>query len=87
MAVVELDFGPELSLFLVLSGLAIGGSWICYFRALKLGDTAWVAPIDMLSVILAAVFGVAFLGERLAISNWLGVAVIWAGAILVAYTG
>jgi len=87
MAVVELDFGPELSLFLVLSGLAIGGSWICYFRALKLGDAACVAPIDKLSVILVAAFGVAFLGERLAISNWLGVAVIWAGAILVAYTG
>ena len=51
--------------FLVLSGLATGGSWLCYFRALKLGDAAQVAPIDKLSVVLVAVFGVMFLGERL----------------------
>lgn len=72
-------------LFLVLSGLATGGSWLCYFRALKLGDAARVAPIDKLSVVLVAVFGVAFLGERLLASNWLGVALIGGGAILVAY--
>src|SRR6478609_2072622 len=72
-------------LFLVLSGLATGGSWVCYFRALKLGDAARVAPIDKLSVVLVAVFGVVFLGERLSIPNWLGVALIAAGAVLVAY--
>jgi transporter family protein len=72
-------------LFLILSGLATGGSWVCYFRALKLGDAARVAPIDKLSVVLVAVFGVAFLGERLAGPNWLGVVLIAAGAILVAY--
>ena len=71
--------------FLVLSGLATGGSWVCYFRALKLGDAARVAPIDKLSVVLVAVFGVVFLGERLSIPNWLGVALIAAGAVLVAY--
>ena len=71
--------------FLVLSGLATGGSWICYFRALKLGDAARVAPIDKLSVVLVAIFGVVFLGERLSIPNWLGVALIAAGAVLVAY--
>jgi transporter family protein len=71
--------------FLVLSGLATGGSWVCYFRALKLGDAACVAPIDKLSVVLVAVFGVVFLGERLSIPNWLGVALIAAGAVLVAY--
>lgn len=48
-------------LFLILSGMATGGSWICYFRALKLGDAARVAPIDKLSVVLVAVFGVVFL--------------------------
>ncbi len=74
-------------LFLVLSGLATGGSWICYFRALKLGDAARVAPIDKLSVVLVAVFGVAFLGEKLSLPNWLGVAFIATGAILVAYKG
>jgi transporter family protein len=71
--------------FLVLSGMATGGSWICYFRALKLGDAARVAPIDKLSVVLVAVFSVAFLGEKLALQNWLGVALIALGAILVAY--
>lgn len=74
-------------LFLVLSGLATGGSWICYFRALKLGEASRVAPIDKLSVVLVAVFGVAFLGERLSPPNWLGVAFIAAGAVLVAYRG
>lgn len=71
--------------FLVLSGMATGASWLCYFRALKLGDAARVAPIDKLSVVLVAVFGVAFLGEKLAPTNWLGIAFIAAGAILVAY--
>jgi len=72
-------------LFLVLSGLATGGSWICYFRALKIGQAAQVAPIDKLSVVLVAIFGVIFLGERLTGPNWLGVALIAAGAVLVAY--
>jgi bacterial/archaeal transporter family protein len=74
-------------LFLVLSGLATGGSWLCHFRALKLGDAARVAPIDKLSVVLVAVFGVAFLGERLSVPDWLGVALIAAGAVLVAHKG
>jgi transporter family protein len=72
-------------LFLVLSGLGTGASWLCYFRALKIGDAARVAPIDKLSIVLVAVFSVLFLGERLAGVNWLGIALIAAGAILVAY--
>ena len=72
-------------LFLLLSGLATGGSWICYFRALKIGQAAQVAPIDKLSVVLVAIFGVVFLGERLTAPNWLGVALIACGAVLVAY--
>jgi bacterial/archaeal transporter family protein len=71
--------------FLILSGLATGGSWVCYFRALKIGKAAQVAPIDKLSVALVAVFGVIVLGERLTLSNWLGVALITVGAIFVAY--
>jgi transporter family protein len=71
--------------FLVLSGLATGASWLCYFRALKLGDAARVAPIDKLSIVLVAVFGVVFLGEKLAAPNWLGVALIASGALLIAY--
>lgn len=74
-------------IFLVLSGLATGASWLCYFRALKLGDAARVAPIDKLSVVLVAVFGVIFLGERLSGVNWTGVALIGLGAILVAVKG
>lgn len=71
--------------FLTLSGLATGASWLCYFRALKLGQAAQVAPIDKLSVVLVAVFGVIFLGERLSGTNWLGIALIAVGAVLVAY--
>jgi len=73
--------------FLGLSGAATGASWLCYFRALKLGDAARVAPIDKLSVVLVAVFGVLFLGERLSAWNWLGIGLISAGAIMVAYRG
>ena len=61
-------------LFLLLSGLGTGASWLCYFRALKIGEAAKVAPIDKLSVVLVAVFGVIFLGERLSAPNWLGIA-------------
>jgi transporter family protein len=74
-------------LFLILSGLATGASWVCYFRALKLGDAARVAPIDKLSVVLVALFGVIFLGERLSGPNWLGILLIAAGAVLVAHRG
>ncbi|TWB63472.1 EamA family transporter [Nitrospirillum viridazoti] len=74
-------------LFLGLSGLATGGSWLCYFRALKLGEAARVAPIDKMSVVLVALFGVLFLGEKLSLPNWLGVAFIALGAVLVAWRG
>ncbi|MGN8153734.1 EamA family transporter [Agrobacterium sp. 22094] len=78
---------PRTWLFLVLSGLATGASWICYFRALKIGDAARVAPIDKLSVVFVAVFAVLFLGERLSLPYWLGVILIACGAVLVAYRG
>ncbi|UPJ61099.1 EamA family transporter [Bradyrhizobium sp. 192] len=71
--------------FLVLSGAATGASWICYFRALKLGEAARVAPIDKLSVVFVSLFAVMFLGERLALPNWLGVVMIACGAVLIAY--
>lgn len=77
---------PRSWLFLALSGLATGGSWLCYFRALKIGDAARVAPIDKLSVVFVAVIGVVFLGERLSASGWLGIGLIGAGAVLVALT-
>src|SRR5271169_2528249 len=71
--------------FLVLSGLATGASWVCYFRALKLGNASQVAPIDKLSVVLVAVFAVLFLGERPSLPNWLGIVLIAAGAVLVGW--
>ena len=74
-------------LFLILSGLATGASWLCYFRALKLGPATLVAPIDKLSVVLVALFGVAFLGERPSPTGWVGIALVAAGAILIAVKG
>lgn len=71
-------------LFLVLSGLATGASWLAYFRALKLGPAARVAPVDKLSVVLVALFAVAFLGERLPPHHWLGVGLVASGAVLLA---
>ncbi|MAC76685.1 MAG: transporter [Rhodobacteraceae bacterium] len=70
--------------FLVLSGLATGLSWICYFRALKLGQAAQVAPVDKLSVVFVAIIGALLLGEHLSVPAWLGVGLIAAGATLVA---
>lgn len=70
--------------FLALSGLATGASWLCYFRALKLGNASQVAPLDKLSVVLVALFGVLVLGERLSAPGWAGVALIAGGAILLA---
>lgn len=73
--------------FLVLSGLATGASWLCYFRALKIGEAAKVAPVDKLSVVLVAIFGIVFLGERLSAASLVGVVMIAAGGMLVAFAG
>ena len=78
------SISPHTYLFLVLSGLATGASWLCYFRALKLGNASQVAPVDKLSVVLVAIFGALLLGEKLTMLNWLGVALIALGAVLVA---
>ena len=75
---------PKSYLFLTLSGPATGASWLCYFRALKLGNAAQVAPLDKLSVVLVAIFAVIFLGERLTIRDTVGIALITVGAFLVA---
>ena len=74
-------------LFLFLSALGTGASWLCYFRALKLGPATLVAPIDKLSVVLVALFGVVFLGERPTWNGWLGIALIAAGAVLIVIRG
>jgi transporter family protein len=76
---------PRSWAFLVLSGLGTGASWLCYFRALKLGPATLVAPIDKLSVVLVALFGVIFLGERPSLNGWLGILLIATGAVLIAF--
>jgi transporter family protein len=79
-----LGLPPKTWVFLALSGLATGASWVCYFRALQLGDASKVAPVDKFSVVLVAVFAFAFLGERPSAREWLGVALVTSGVLLLA---
>jgi transporter family protein len=79
-----LTIAPRSLFFLVMSGLATGASWLCYFRALKLGTASQVAPVDKLSVVLVALFGVLFLGEHLSPQSWIGVGLVGAGAVIMA---
>jgi transporter family protein len=72
-------------LFLILSGLATGASWVCYFRALKIGDASKVAPVDKFSLLLVAVFAVLFLGERPSAREWIGIFMIGAGVLVLAF--
>jgi bacterial/archaeal transporter family protein len=71
-------------LFLVLSGLATGASWVCYFRALKIGDASKVAPVDKLSLLLVAVFAFLFLHERPSVREWTGILLVGAGVLVLA---
>lgn len=79
-----LSMSSKTLLFLALSGLATGASWICYFRALQLGQASQVAPVDKLSVVLVAVFAYALLGERPTLQQWLGISLVGAGVLLLA---
>ena len=76
--------GTRSWIFLILSALATGASWLCYFRALQLGDAARVAPIDKLSVVLVALMGVTLLGEQLSMIGWIGIVLIASGAVCIA---
>jgi transporter family protein len=71
-------------LFLGLSGLATGLSWLCYFRALQLGEASRVAPIDKLSVVVAIALAAVFLHERLTWHQWVGGSLILGGALILA---
>ena len=71
-------------LFLVLSGIATGLSWLCYYRALQLGPVSKVAPIDKLSVAMVIVFGLLFLGEKPSVPMLVGGSLIVAGAMVIA---
>jgi transporter family protein len=80
-----LELSGKTWLFLGLSGLATGASWVCYFRALQIGDASKVAPVDKLSLVLVAVFAVAFLGERPSLREWTGIAMVAGGVLLLAF--
>ena len=72
-------------LFLVLSGLATGASWVCYFRALQMGDASQVAPVDKLSVLLVAVFATLFLNERPTPREWMGILLVGVGVLILGF--
>jgi transporter family protein len=72
-------------IFLTLSALATGASWVCYFRGLQIGDASNVAAVDKFSLVLVAVFAFGFLGERHSLREWLGIALIAAGVLCLAF--
>lgn len=71
--------------FLVLSGITTGLSWLCYFRALQAGPASLVAPIDKLSLVFAVILSLLFLGERLGVYQWLGISLITSGALIIIF--
>ncbi len=77
-------FPAKTWIFLTLSGLATGASWVCYFRALKIGDASKVAPVDKFSLVLVAIFAFTFLGERPSLREWGGIAMVAGGVLLLA---
>lgn len=77
-----LNLAPKTLGFLILSGLATGASWVCYFRALSIGEASKVAPLDKLSLVLVAVFAALFLGERPSAREWLGIALVGVGVVI-----
>ncbi|MDG2917973.1 EamA family transporter [Bisgaard Taxon 10/6] len=70
--------------FLILSGIATGLSWLCYYRALQLAPASWVAPIDKLSVVIAIVLGVVLLGEAVSLKLVIGSLLICSGVLVLA---
>jgi transporter family protein len=79
------NIGARTWTFLILSGIATGLSWLCYFRALQLGEASRVAPIDKLSVVIAIALAAIFLHEHLTWHHWLGGSLICTGAVVIAY--
>ena len=77
--------GKRTWIFLILSGIATGLSWMCYFRALQLGEASQVAPVDKLSVVVAIVLAAIFLHERVTWHHWVGGVLIFTGAVVLAY--
>jgi bacterial/archaeal transporter family protein len=79
-----LELSSKTLLFLTLSGLATGASWVCYFRALKIGEASKVAPVDKFSLVFVAIFAFIFLGERPNIREWIGILLVGAGVVILA---
>jgi bacterial/archaeal transporter family protein len=79
------SLGRRTWIFLILSGIATGLSWLCYFRALQLGEASQVAPVDKLSVVIAIVLAAIFLHERVTWHHWVGGILILMGAMVLAY--
>lgn len=72
-------------IFLILSGIATGLSWLCYYRALQLAPASWVAPIDKLSVVIAIILGVTVLGEPISAKLLIGAGLILSGVLVLAF--
>lgn len=79
------SIGKRTWMFLILSGIATSLSWLCYFRALQLGEASQVAPVDKLSVVVAIVLAAIFLHERMTWHHWVGGTFIFVGAVVLAY--
>ncbi len=79
------SIGRKTWIFLILSGIATGLSWLCYFRALQLGEVSKVAPIDKFSVVVAMALAIALLGEKLNLRDGIGAGLIVLGAIVLAW--
>lgn len=79
------DLSPRTLLFLGLSALATGASWVCYFRALQVGEASKVAPVDKFSLVLVALFAFVFLGERPSTKEWLGIGLVASGVLVLAF--
>ena len=79
------SIGARAWTFLILSGIATGLSWLCYFRALQLGEASQLAPVDKLSVVIAIALAAIFLHEKLTWHHWAGGLLIFTGAVVLAY--
>ena len=79
------DLSPKTLIFLSLSALATGASWLCYFRALQIGEASKVAPVDKFSLVLVALFAFVFLGERPSVREWLGIGLVASGVVVLAF--
>ena len=76
------DVSKKSWMFLILSGLATGASWLCYYKALQLGETSKVVPIDKLSIVITIILAFIFLGEQITLKTLIGCCLIVAGTFV-----